>query len=102
MKTYKGLRAILAALGLSLLALAPAHAGITVVPDTTITLDCGGQTTVASGPVSVQWLGFDLAPPLEGAEIDSEGQAIRGSKTYVDPTSGTRTVTEWDFDSEAE
>jgi hypothetical protein len=27
-----------------------------------------------------------------GAEIDSEGLAIRGSKTYVDPTSGTRTV----------
>jgi hypothetical protein len=76
--------------------------GITVVPGTTITLDCGGQTTVASGPVSVQWLGFDLQPPIEGAEIDSEGQAIRGSKTYVDPISGTRTVTEWDFDSEAE
>jgi hypothetical protein len=67
MKTYKGLRAIRAALGLLLLALAPGHAA-----------------------------------PLEGAEIDSEGQAIRGSKTYVDPTSGTRTVTEWDFDSEAE
>ena len=76
--------------------------GITVVPGTTITLDCGGQTTVASGPVSVQWLGFDIAPPLEGAEIDSEGQAIRGTKTYVEPISGTRTVTEWDFDSEAE
>lgn len=87
MKTYKGLRGILAALALSLLAIAPAHAaprlanlggepkattgfGITVVPGTTITLECGGQT--------------------------------RGTKTYVDATSGTRTVVEWDLHAEAE
>ena len=67
MKTYKGLRAILAALGLSLLALAPAHAA-----------------------------------PIEGAEISADGQRIRGTKTYTDAISGTRTVTEWDLHSEAQ
>jgi hypothetical protein len=60
MKTYKGLRAILAA-----------------------------RAVV-----------FDMALPFEGAEIGIDGQAIRGSRTPVDATSGTRTVTEWALHSE--
>lgn len=76
--------------------------GTTIVPDTTITLVCGGQTTASEGPVPSRWLSFDIAPPIEGAEIGSDGQTIRGNKTHVDATSGTRTVAEWDFHSEAE
>jgi hypothetical protein len=52
--------------------------------------------------VSVQWLGFDIALPFAGAQISSDGQTIRGTRTHVDATSGTRTVTEWDFHAEAE
>ena len=60
MKTYKGLRGILAALGLSALATTAGHA----------------------------------APRLAISPL--------GNTTHVDPTSGARTVAEWDFHSEAE
>ena len=74
--------------------------GITTIANTTITLVCGGQTFPADGPVPSQWLSFDITLPFTGAEISSDGQTIRGTKTNV--TSGVRTVAEWDFHSEAE
>ena len=35
-----------------------------------------------------QWLTFDIAPPLDGAEISSDGQTIRGNVQHTDPTIG--------------
>lgn len=74
--------------------------GITTIANTTITLVCGGQTFPADGPVPSQWLSFDITLPFTGAEISSDGQTIRGTKTNV--TSGVKTVAEWDFHSQAE
>lgn len=76
--------------------------GITVIPNTTITLVCGEQTFPADGPVSAQWLSFDITLPFTGAEISTDGQTIRGTKTFVEPMSGTKTVTEWDLHAVAE
>ncbi|HET9446265.1 MAG TPA: hypothetical protein VFO35_08410 [Steroidobacteraceae bacterium] len=76
--------------------LASAYAGVTN------TRVCGEQTNAVTAPVSVHWMGFDLCPPIEGAEIDSDGQTIRGSKTYVDAISSARTVPEWELRPQAE
>jgi hypothetical protein len=76
--------------------------GITTIPGTTITLVCGGQTLPATGPVPANWLTFDIVPPLDGAEISSDGQSIRGNAQNTNGTSGVRTVAEWDFHAEAE
>ena len=61
-----------------------------------------GLRGILVAPVASQWLTFDIVPPIDGAEISSNGQTIRGNATHVDATSGTRTVAEWDFHSEAE
>jgi hypothetical protein len=76
--------------------------GITVIPGTTITLVCGGDPISSTAPIASQWLSFDIAPPLDGAEISADGQSIRGSTTHVDEISGTRTVAEWDLAAVAE
>lgn len=76
--------------------------GLTTIPGTTITLVCGGEPLTATGPVPANWLTFDIVPPLDGAEISSDGQSIRGNAQNTNAISGVRTVAEWDFHAEAE
>ncbi|MGH8265110.1 MAG: hypothetical protein ACRET4_16650 [Steroidobacteraceae bacterium] len=74
--------------------------GLTMIPNTTVILECGGDPISTSATIGSNWLSFDATTPFTGGELSDDGQTLRGTKTFVQPVSGLKTVVEWDLHAE--